>query len=159
MGSSEKINGCIAIEQAAASIYITFMKLFPEEKDFWEGLYRDEIDHSSFLQDASSLMIFSELPTQVQPPSVPFIVKTLEFTQNLKKQILLSPISLEDALHIALKLEETMVETYTNELIADSKSIDDKSYFMDLEKMIIEERGHINKIKNMMLGKGFLKIS
>jgi rubrerythrin len=159
MGSSEKINGCIAIEQAIASIYSTFMKLFPGEKDFWEGLYRDEIDHSSFLQDASSLMIFSELPPQAQPPLVSFIVKTLEFTQNTKKQILLNPISLEDALHIAWKLEETMVETYTNVLITDSKAIDDKSYFMDLEKMLFEERGHINKIKNMMIGKGFLKIS
>ena len=159
MESSEKINGCIAIEQAVASIYSTFMKLFPGDKDFWEGLQRDEIDHSSFLQDASSLMIFSELPTQVQQPSVSFIVKTLEFTQNIKKQILLNPVSLEDALHIALKLEEPMVETYTNVLIADSKAVDDKSYFMDLEKMLFEERGHINKIKNMMIGKGFLKIS
>jgi hypothetical protein len=52
-----------------------------------------------------------------------------------------------------------MVETYTNVLIADSKAVDDKSYFMDLEKMLFEERGHINRIKNMMIGKGFLKIS
>lgn len=159
MESSEKINGCIAIEQAAASIYSTFMKLLPEEKNFWEGLHRDEIDHSSFLQDASSLMVFNEIPTQVQPPSLSFIVKTLEFTQNIKQQILLNPVSLEEALHIALKLEETMVETYTNELIADSKSIDDKSYFMDLEKMIFEERGHINRIKSMMIERGYLKVS
>jgi hypothetical protein len=29
------IHGCITMEQTVASIYSTFMKLFPEEKSFW----------------------------------------------------------------------------------------------------------------------------
>ena len=159
MEPSNRINGCIAIEEAAASMYRTFIKLFPNEKDLWEGLFKDEIDHSSFLKDAASLGIFSRLPIQAQPPSIPFIEKTLEFAQSMNKRIMLNPVSFEDALSIALKFEESIVETYANELIADFKADEDKSYFMDVEKMLIEERGHINKIRNMMIKKGFLKLS
>jgi rubrerythrin len=159
MGLSDRIKGCIAIEEATASIYKTFIKFFPEEKDFWEGLLNDEIDHSSFLKDAASLDVFSRLPKQAMPPSIPFIEKTLEFAESVRKRIMLNPVSFEDALNIALKFEESMVETYTNELIADFKADNEKSYFMNIEKMLTEERGHISKIKNMMIKKGFLRFS
>ena len=45
MGLSEKINWCIEVEQAVASIYYSFMSLFPEEKDFWGDLLKDEFEH------------------------------------------------------------------------------------------------------------------
>ncbi|MHA2010161.1 MAG: hypothetical protein ACW980_22830 [Promethearchaeota archaeon] len=159
MELSDRISGCIAIEEAAASTYKTFAKLFPDDKDFWEGLLNDEIDHSSFLRDAASLHVLSELPLQAQPPSIPFIEKALEFAESVNRRIMLNPISLEDAFNIALKFEESMVETYTNELIADFKANDNKSYFMNIEKMLTEERGHVSKVKNMMIKKGFLRFS
>ena len=42
MDENEIINGCIKVESAAASIYSKFNQLFPEEQDFWEGLYDDD---------------------------------------------------------------------------------------------------------------------
>lgn len=159
MELSDKINGCIAIEEAAASTYKFFIQLFPDEKDFWEGLLNDEIDHTAFLKDAFSSDVFSRLPQQAQPPSIPFIHRSLEFAQSVKKRIMLNPVSFEEALDIALKFEESMVETYTNELIAAFKASDDKSYLMNIENMLNEEKGHISKIKNMMLKKGFLRFS
>jgi rubrerythrin len=155
----DRINGCIAVEEAAASIYKTFVKLFPKEKDFWEGLVNDEMDHSSFLKDASSLNLINGHPLQAQPPLIQFIVKTLEFAESVRKRIMSNPISLEDALNIALKFEESMVESYANELIADFKADDKESYFINLQKMLNEERGHINKVRNMMIKKGYLKLS
>jgi rubrerythrin len=159
MELSDRLNGCIAIEKAVASIYDTFMKLFPNEKDFWESLVKDEFEHSSFLKDAESLKVIDYLPSEAQPPLIPFIVKTLEYAQITHKRIMCNPVSLEEALNIALTLEQSMVETYTNELIADSHADNNKSYFRDVEKMIIGERGHISKIKNLMIKKGFLQTS
>jgi rubrerythrin len=159
MELSYRIQGCIAIEEAAASLYNSFMKLLPEEKDFWESILNDEIDHSSFLKDAAALDMFQKLPLQAQPPSIPFIEKTLEFVQSVNTRIMSNPVTFEDALTIALQFEESMVETYTNELLADIQSDDDKSYFMNVKKMLTEERGHVSKIKNKMIKKGFLKFS
>jgi rubrerythrin len=159
MELNERINGCIAVEEAAESIYRTFVKLFPKERNFWEGLVNDEIDHSSFLKDAASLALINEHPLQAQTPLMPFIVKTLEFTESVKKRIMLNPISLEQALNIALKLEESMVESYANELIADFKADDKESYYINIQKMLNEERGHINKVRNTMIEKGYLKLS
>lgn len=158
MELADKINGCIAIEEAAASTYKTFIQLFPNEKIFWEGLLNDEIEHASFLKASASFDVFSRLPLQAQPPSIPFIAKTLEFAESLKKR-LMNPISFKEALDIGLKFEESLVETYTNEFIAAFKAPDDKSYLMNIEKILNEEKGHLSKIKNMMLNKGFLKFS
>lgn len=159
MELSDRLIGCIAIEESAASLYRTFAQLFPDEKDFWEGMLHDEIDHSSFLKDAASLDMFRKLPHHARPPSISFIEKTLEFAQSVSRRIMLNPVSFGDALNIALKFEESMVETYTNELIAELKSDDDESYFMNIEKMLVEERGHVSKIKNMMIQKGLLRFS
>ena len=152
---TEKIHLCIELEQAVASIYNSFINLFPEEKDFWRDLLKDELEHSSFLKDTDFLRIVNKLPIKVESPSVPFIENTLEFAHNTSKHIISNPISLQDALNITLKLEESMVETYTNELIADVKAFNNKTYFMNFERMLSEERGHINKVRNMIIEKGY----
>ncbi len=159
MESTDKISGCIAIEETAAVIYRTLMRLFPEEKDFWEVLYRDEIEHSSFLSDADYLEMFtSEIP-RLQLPSWPFIKNTLEYANYVGRHIRTNPVSFEEVLNMTLKLEESMVEIFTNELMADLNSDDDKDFVRDFENILLEERGHVSKIKNMMIKKGFIRMS
>ena len=80
--------------------------------------------------------------------------RTRKFVENIMNQIKFNPLSLEEALKIALKLEETLVETFTNYLIA-NLSPNRKAII----EMLIEERSHIDKIKEMMIKKGFLKLS
>jgi rubrerythrin len=155
----ERINGCIAIEQAAASIYASFMKLFSEEKEFWMDLKNDEMDHSTFLAEAGYLEVFNRLPVNALPPTIPYIRKTLEFAENMKARIRFNPVSLEDALMIALKLEETMAEAFVNELMFDLTNYADKSVIKDFEQIIIDERVHISKIRDKMFKKGFLRVS
>ncbi len=159
MGIHDRINGCIAIEQAAADIYSAFMGLFPEEKGFWEGLYNDEIDHAALLSEADYLDVFTKLPTRTELPSMLSIENTLEYAQDMSMQIKLSPVSLEGALNIALKLEESIVETFSNELTSDLMAEDDDSFIMDFGKILIDERGHVSRIKDMMIKKSFLKLS
>ena len=142
------INGCIAIEKAAASIYSTFMQLFPEEKNFWESLCMDEIEHISFLTDADAFGIFNEPQIRIEPPSAQIVGMTLEFAEGLNQRIKLNPVSLENALKMALKLEESMVETYANETIADLLATNKESFD---EKMFTYEKLHVDKIRNMMI--------
>ncbi len=144
------------MEKAVASIYSTFMQLFPKEKDFWEGLYEDEMEHLSFLADADYKKILKKgIQTTVFPPSLQLVEKTLNYAENIKKQIKLNPVSLEDAFGLALKLEESIVETFANELIANLAADVDKSV---VKTIVAGERLHIDKIREMMIKKGFLKL-
>jgi len=152
----ELINGYIAVENAVASLYRIFMDFFPKEKPFWQDLYRDELEHSFWLSDCSFAESIDLLPSKDLLPSMKLIESTLKFTSRTISHTKSNPVTLEEALKIALKLEESMVETFTNELRANLLASDYKSLS---EKLITAEKAHINKIEDMMISKGFLQIS
>ena len=56
---------------------------------------------------------------------------------------------------MALQIEETKVEAFTNELIANLSSADSKAFL----QILMDEKTHIAKIENMMIEKGFLRLS
>ncbi|MFZ3137054.1 MAG: hypothetical protein WA126_06655 [Thermodesulfovibrionales bacterium] len=149
------INGCLVKEDTVASIYEHFMQLFPQEKDFWEDLYKDEKSHTSFLIESADSGKFDDMQTADLGFSMPLLDRTRTFINNISNNIQFNPISLENAFNIALKIEETKVEAFTNELIA-QLSPSDSNVFLQL---LMEEKTHIAKIKNMMIEKGFLKLS
>jgi hypothetical protein len=68
-------------------------------------------------------------------------------TENIKEKIKTGSISLKNALKVTLKLEESIVETYTNKIIANLMSCENK---LSYKKIIANEKKHINKIKKMM---------
>ncbi|MBI5099332.1 MAG: hypothetical protein HZB30_08855 [Nitrospirae bacterium] len=156
MDHTNLINGCIQMEQIVASIYNMFMQFFPEEKIFWEDLFRDETDHASWLTDADYIESIDLLPSTDILPSIKQIGNSLRFAENRRLQIKSNPVTLEEALRTALKLEETMVETFANELKANLFASDYRSLS---EKLLIAEKLHIDKIEDMMLQKGFLQLT
>jgi hypothetical protein len=159
MEKHDRISGCIEIEQTVASIYSDFMNRFPEEKEFWVGLFYDEIDHASFLNKVDYFKFVPGLPKDTSLPESPFIAKTMEYALSVQNHIKFKQISFEDALKMSLILEEAMVETFMNEVMVVINRTDDRSYNRDLDNMLIEERGHVSKIKNMMIKKGYLKMT
>lgn len=156
MDLTSLINGCIQMEQTVASIYSTFTQLFPEEEIFWEDLFRDEMDHASWLTDADYIESIDLLPSNEILPSMKQIENSLSFAENKRMHIKSNPVTLEEALKIALKLEETTVETFANELKANLFASDYRSLS---EKLLIAEKLHIDKIKDMMIKKGFLQLT
>jgi rubrerythrin len=150
------IQGCFAMEQTVSSVYSHFMQLFPDEKQFWLDLYQDEIEHSSWLSKASFTGMIDLLPSADLIPASELIDNSVRFAEERRKYIYAHPLSFEDALNTALKLEETMVETFTNQLIANVLSIDKESLS---DRIIMAEKEHISKIEDMMIKKGFLQLS
>jgi len=150
------IKGCIAVEQAVASIYRTFMDLFPGEKEFWQDLYRDELEHSYWLSDGPNFESIDLLPSTDLLPSMELIEGTLAFARGKDIHIRTNPVTLEEALRIALRLEQSIVETFTNEL---SANILADSYESLSKRIIAAEKLHINKIEDMMISRGFLQLS
>jgi len=146
MDRNTVINGCINIEKSASSIYDKLMQIFPDKKEFWKNLFDDEIEHLSFLNDVTSLGLIDEIEKIDFLPSMSVINKTLKLADTITEQITTSSISLEDALKMMLKLEKSLVETYTNKLIARLISCDEGGG----EKLIIDEKTHIDKIQEMI---------
>lgn len=143
------------MEKAAELVYSHFMQLFPQEKDFWGDLVKDEIGHASFLIDADNLGLFDKIKLTYAPLSMPLLGKTLKFAENINSQIRFNPVSLEDAFKMALKLEESILETFTNNLMG-ALLTDPKLSF---DRLLSETRLHADKIRDMMIKKGFLKLS
>ena len=150
------IHNCFVMEQTVSSIYSYFIQLFPDEKLFWTDLYLDEIDHATWLTKASYTGMIDLLPSTDLIPALELVDSSVRFAEKRKKEILSRPLPFEDALNIALKLEETMVETFTNELIANVLSVDYESLS---DRIIISEKAHISKIEDMMMKRGYLQLS
>ncbi|MBI5664425.1 MAG: hypothetical protein HZC49_04970 [Nitrospirae bacterium] len=139
-----------------ASIYGSFADLFPQYREFWEDLYRDELQHSFWLSDAAHYEAIDLLPSEDLMPSMDIVEKTLAFVHGQSQRILTRPVTLEEAFKIALQLEESMVETFTNEMTANLFASDYESLS---QKIIAAEKIHIGKIEDMMIKKGFLQVS
>jgi rubrerythrin len=147
MAKNELINGCIKVEKSAASIYKKLMKKFPDRKDFWKELFDDEISHLSFLNDVKSLGLTDEIQKMEASPSISLVNEAVKMAENIIAKIIADSISFKKALSMALKLEESAVETYTNKIIADLISCEDELAY---KKMVADTKKHINKIKKMM---------
>lgn len=89
-------------------------------------------------------------------PSMDIIERTLTFARAKSMHIKTDPVTLEEALRIAHQLEESMVETFTNEMTANLFASDYESLS---QKITAAEKLHISKIEDMMIGKGFLQVS
>jgi hypothetical protein len=147
MEQHDFINACIKVENFVASIYSRLMQVLPKQKDFWEELLNDEREHIAFLSDVKSLGLVTELEKMDYAPSMNEVKKTLKLTDSVTKRISDAPISMKNALKLALKLEESMVETYSNELIAKLLSCDDEASY---EKLLADEKKHVDKVRKMM---------
>ena len=155
MEIDQLVKGCLVVELAVATIYSDLMHLFPQEKYFWDDLYKDEKRHISFLIEAADSGRFDEMQTADLGFSMPLLDRTEKFIVNINNHIGINPVSLEESLNMALQIEETKVEAFANELIANLSAADSGAFL----QLLMEERTHIAKIKNMMIEKGFLKLS
>ena len=147
MAKNALIHGCMKVEKSAASTYKKLMKKFPENKEFWKELFNDEINHLSFLNDVKSLGLIDVMHKLDSLPSIAIINETVKMADDLTAKIIADSISLKKVLVMALKLEESMAETYTNKLIANLISCEDE---VSYKKIVADEKKHINKIKKMM---------
>lgn len=141
------INGCMKVEKSAAAIYHKLMMKFPEKKEFWKELFDDEKNHISFLKDVKSLGLTDVMEKTDPLPSRKIINEALRIADDLKVKIASDSVSFNKALVMVLKLEESIVETYTNKVIADLICCEEE---VNYKKVVADEKMHIRKIKKMM---------
>jgi rubrerythrin len=147
MAKNAIISGCMKVERSALYVYKKLMKKFPDKREFWRELVDDEVDHLSFLNDVQSLGLADIMQKTDPLPTMENINDAIKMSDDLVVKIKEDSIPLKKTLAIILKLEETLVETYTNRLIAKLISCDDEASY---KKIIADEKRHVNRIKKMM---------
>lgn len=156
MDMNHFINGCIAVEETVASLYRIFMDIFPDERPFWQDLYKDELEHSFWLASGSRSEVIELLPSKKLLPSIKHVTSTLVFVEQKIAQVKTNPVTFEAALTTALEIEESMIEIFTNEITANLLATDHKSLN---DKLVAAEKLHVTKIEDMMISRGFMQLS
>lgn len=142
---SERIEACIAVEKASADIYNALSNKFPKARFFFQELSKDEESHTTLLVVAKAYHKLGKLPDYAVPSSLPDIYATLDLAEKIKQKIDLEEVSLKEALDMASLLENSMAESYLQEIML--KQTDDK-VIANLKKMLIDEITHSDKIKD-----------
>lgn len=153
--AKEKIMKCISIEASCAEVYRAYAELFPEEREFWEALSREEENHARLYIAGEFFRFIGDSAGKLSlPPSV-FIDRTLEYIDNIKKRLQLkSPLSPGEALEMALKVEESLAESYLFEIPEGGDAA-----LMTFKKLLVDTRTHIDRIKELMIKKGYIKLA
>jgi len=141
------IQGCINVEHSVASIYSNLMQVFPEKKDFWGSLLNDVMEHIAFLSDVKSFELSDDLEKVDLLPTMPMIDKTLKLAEDVNEKIKSNSVTFKDALSMTLEIEESMVKTYINKIVAKLLSCADEE---SCEKFYKDEKSHVEKIRIMM---------
>jgi len=140
---------CVDLEVAVSLIYKEFMLMFPDEAGFWGQLAREEEDHARLYLAGDVLKVIGEY-AGIQFPPPAFIEKTIEFTGQIRAQIESRPITLKEALDMALKLEKTIMESIIFDL-PDS----DNPVIRNLRKIFTDTESHVDRIERFRIEKGF----
>jgi hypothetical protein len=140
---------CVDLEIAVSLIYKEFMLMFPDESAFWGQLAEEEENHARLYLAGDILKVTGEFSGIRFPPSV-FITKTLEFTGQIQEQIRNRPITLKEALDMALKLEKTIAESIVFNFPESSNSV-----IANLRKIITDTESHVDRIEQFRIEKGF----
>lgn len=148
---SEKVKVCIAIESTTAEIYHLLATKLPEARVLWRDLAASEENHATILITGAGYLKTGKLPEYVVPHSQELIDETFRLVRDAKSEVNGAHLSLQDALALALKIENSTAESYLQEVML---SDTDSPVIARLQKIRTDELTHIEKIKNFMKTKG-----
>jgi rubrerythrin len=151
---SRRIEGCIAAETGCAEVYRMFGSMLPEARDFWDELAREEENHAAILAVGRGFQKAGKLTEEVVPVAFPManIQGTIDLAREIKAKARDREISMEEALGMALSLEETLCESYFEEVRTNKG---DSRFAAALQRLLIHTRSHMEKIREVISKSGF----
>jgi rubrerythrin len=144
---SERLRICIAIEAGIGEIYDDFAKMFPGASDLWGELAREEENHASILAIGNRYANLGKLPAIVVPDSLTHMRDTLGFVDIVKATVQSRNVSIDEALEMSLKLEQTLEEGHLPDVMTHET---DSEVVARLQRLLADTRSHIVKIKDYM---------
>lgn len=143
----ERIEGCIAVEMAFSEMYSAFAAMFPDAGALWRELALEEENHAIILIIGRGFHRAHHLPEQIAPLALPQIEKLLSDIRAVKKRIASGEMTLQQALELALALEDASAEGYLTDVLSKE---DDSEIVSSLRKLLLDEKTHREKIAAFM---------
>ena len=98
------------MENLANELYKVFAEKFPEERDFWLDIARDEQEHASIISMLGASIAEGGADFDENRFTAEEIKSSLESVKNSLAEAKSGDISMKDALAMSLELEEQILE-------------------------------------------------
>lgn len=141
------------LELNVAALYLGFSEAFPEDRDFWSQLAKEEENHAALLR-GGKLESSNEgrFPADILTTNLDALIKAnKEIEELVKEHKQKPPSSRASALEIALKAEESTGEIHFSCFMRQETN---SPLLERLGRVDRDDRQHIRRIRNYMSEKG-----
>jgi rubrerythrin len=154
---SERLQACLKMETQCADVYTTLVtlfprNLFPEARDLFETLAEWEKSHADIIAVSIGFNKIDEIPDIFVPSELSLIKNTLDIAQDIKASIQSQRVTLKVALYMVLKMEESLAESYLQDVMTQKIDLEIIKY---LRRFYKDEKSHAEMIKELILKKGY----
>jgi hypothetical protein len=141
---AEILNESIRQELLVSDFYGLFEATFPEDREFWYKLSKEELDHGAILQaERDELYEAGLLPEELVPADLEALKEQNRQLSDFLDRLKESPPSVEQSLTIAVCLEKAITETIFRSCLDANP---DTRAIKIFQFMVNEGRAHIERI-------------
>lgn len=129
-------------EKKVSQLYVLYSQQFPEQRDFWTQIAMEEMDHVEALEKARRELSDDSM-IQEGPYARDIITYLTQFIDAELQTLKTSPI---DAIHTALRLEQSMVEKKCFEIFIP----ENREVRRIMEKINQDTENHVKYLRNAL---------
>lgn len=139
----ENIDAAIALEFALSKLYEYFSERFPKEKNFWDELHIEEINHASLLKTVKDFSKIKIIPEALIMDNIEEYEKTIEKIENSMNEEFIP--DLNSAFEFAYSLEKSSGEIHFQKAITNEDPDEISKIFIYLNR---QDLNHASRILN-----------
>jgi rubrerythrin len=150
--SKKRLASSHALEMLCVEIYESLAGLFPESRELWDSLRKDEEKHAEVMIRSYALEMGGALPETIVYPSLASIKEAVMGAREMKEKLEKGEVgSLDEALGMSLSLEESGVDGYLADVLSKETDSSILAHFRDI---IADEKSHVQRIEEFMSARG-----
>lgn len=141
----ELLETAMQLELNVCDLYLMYRETFPEDKEFWEQMAKEEKHHAALLDLADDF--FDQFPKELiynNLNELQAVNKTIRETIERYKQ---QPPSRKEAYTYAIQLEESAYELHYQKLLTEKTSTKARQTFQKLNE---DDKNHAQRIRKVL---------
>ena len=131
-------------EKALADLYASIGAVLKREKEFWQTISREELEHQQLLLEIDEKLQSGEWSFKRPRFVTTAIAESIEWANKQREDVELHGISTRDALKLALEFENGMIENKYFEIVDG----DSPEMMNILEALAVYSKGHVKRLQH-----------
>lgn len=144
------LESSVELELGMSELYFLYTKLFPEDREFWEKLAKEEVNHASLLRSGHIYLEQGLLPQEIVYKDISALKSTIKWIQMLIKKYSQKEPTFEDAYFEAIKLESSTAEFHFQVLMTEET---DSKIVKIFQELAGDEKDHNRRILDLLTTK------